>query len=564
MKKHYTYVDKLLVSHNQKLFISILIFYFLSTISLFSQDVVSKNGMVASAHPLASKAGLQILEDGGNAVDAMVATAFALGVVEPNASGIGGGGFMTIKLKSENDGVTIDFRETAPIGATPELYYSNEKSFKEIVHKGSLSIGVPGTVAGLALAIEKYGTMTLEQVLAPAISYAENGFEVSEKFSNLIVESYDVISDNEATSEIYLDEGLPIMEGAIIKNPDLAETLIKLGSSGAKCFYKGEIAKSIVAEMKDENGIISAEDLNNYKAVIKIPVTGTYKGYQIISSAPPSGGGTHLVELLNILESYDLQNLKHNGEVYIHIIAEAMKIVFADKYANMVDPDFYSIQIDSLTSKEYANKARKNISLEKASFDYKAKRLLDRESNSTTHLSVVDEDGNLVALTQSINHWFGSGVTVKNTGILLNNHLGDFSTIAGNCNSIEANKRPVSSIAPTVVLKDGKPFLTIGTPGGSRIIGALAQIIINIIDFNMSIDDAIEAPRVHAFKKVLHVEGRVDSEVVIALELLGHKVKVHPNFDNYFGGAQGILIDSKTMELKGGADSRRDGVVLGY
>ncbi len=537
---------------------------FFISINTSAQDVVFKNGMVASAHPLASKAGLQILEDGGNAVDAMVATAFALGVVEPNASGIGGGGFMTIKLVSQEDGVTIDFRETAPYKATPKVFYSDDKNFKRMVHNGAMSVGVPGTVAGLTLALEKYGTMTLEQVLVPAIKYATNGFEVSEKFSNMIVEAYDVISENEATSAIYLNDGLPRMEGEIIKNPDLANTLSKLGSNGAECFYRGEIAQAIASEMTEEDGIITIKDLNNYKAEIKEPIIGTYKEYQIISTAPPSGGGTHLVELLNILETYNLNLLKHNSDQYIHILVEAMKIIYADKSVNMADPDFHSVPVKTLTSKTYAEKVRDNINLNKASFDYKAIRMLDRESNSTTHLSVADKEGNIVALTQSINHWFGSGVTVKGTGILLNNHLGDFANKAGTFNSIEPKKRPVSSIAPTLVLKDGKPFLSIGTPGGSRIIGALAQIIINIIDFNMGIDQAIEAPRVHTAKGVLHVEGRIEKEVLAKLKELGHKVKVHSDFDNYFGGAQGVLIDTKTDKLRGGADSRRDGVAVGY
>lgn len=558
--------DTIIVNYRKDVFSFLLLalLYFLISTNLYSQDVVAKNGMVASAHPLASNAGLQILEEGGNAIDAMVATAFALGVVEPNASGIGGGGFMTFKLASNSNGVTIDFRETAPAKATPELYYNNEKSFKALVHSGELSIGVPGTVAGLSLALKKYGTMSLAQVLKPAINYAQNGFKVSEKLSNMIVEAYDVISENEATSKIYLHDDLPIMEGETIKNPDLANSLIKLANKGPEVFYTGELAEKIASEMKKGNGIITIEDLKNYKAEIKHPVIGTYRGYQIISTAPPSGGGTHLVELLNILENYNLSSFKHNGFEYIHLLAEAMKIVLADKAVNMADPNFYSVPVEEITSKAYADKVRKYINLEKASFEYKAKSMLSRESNSTTHLSVVDKDGNIAALTQSINHWFGSGVTVAGTGILLNNHLGDFSKKSGSPNSIEPNKKPVSSIAPTIVLKDGKSFLTIGTPGGSRIIGALAQIIINIIDFKMSIDDAIEAPRVHAFNGILHVEGRIDSNVVKELRKLGHNVKVHPDYDNYFGGAQGVMIDPKTHVLKGGADSRRDGVAVGY
>ncbi|MEN8192105.1 MAG: gamma-glutamyltransferase [Bacteroidota bacterium] len=564
MKSHNSYFKLFNKSGRKYSLIILSAIFLLFSIDTLPQDVISKNGMVASAHPLASKAGLQILKDGGNAVDAMVATAFALGVVEPNASGIGGGGFMMIKLAAENKGITIDFRETAPDKAVPGMYYENDVPYKDLVHAGGMSIGVPGTMAGLALALEKYGTMSLSEVLNPAIKYAESGFEVSEKFSNMIVEAYDVILANEATSQIYLDEGLPLMEGGVISNPNLANTYLKIAERGADTFYKGEIAEAIVSEMKEQNGLITREDLETYSAEIKNPVTGTYRGYQIISAAPPTGGGTHLVELLNILESFNLKYLQHNSVEYIHVLAEAMKIVYADKSKNMADPAFYFVPVDSLTNKIYAHKVRKNIDLNKCRDDYRSSELLYRESNSTTHLSVVDKEGNLTALTQSINHWFGSGVTVKGTGILLNNHLGDFSSKPGTPNSIEPNKKPVSSIAPTLVLKAGKPFLSIGTPGGSRIIGALAQIIINIIDFDMGIDDAIEAPRVHVTKNVLHVEGRIDSVVVSGLIEIGHKVKIHPDYDNYFGGAQGILIDHKLGEIRGGADSRRDGVAIGY
>lgn len=543
---------------------SILILLHLAISDLISQDAISKNGMVATAHPLATKAGLEILEKGGNSIDAIVAAAFTLGVVEPNASGIGGGGFMTLKLASEFKGVTIDFREKAPSNALPEKYYQNEKSFKELVHSGGMSIGIPGTVAGLSLALENYGSMTLAEVLEPAINYAESGFEVTEKFSNLIFEAFDVISENEATSKIYLNNGLPKMEGERINNPDLAKTLRKLGINGSSIFYQGELAEKIVDEIQQHDGIMTIEDLNIYKAEIKDPIKGSYRGYEILSSAPPTGGGTHLVELLNILEAYNLQYLKHNSSKYIHLLAEAMKIVYADKKLNMADPAYYKVPVEELTSKMYAAEVRKKIDLGQAQFNYKSLNMLSRESNSTTHLSVVDKDGNIAALTQSINHWFGSGVTVKGTGILLNNHIGDFENIEGFPNSIEPNKKPVSSIAPTLVLKEGKPFLSLGTPGGSRIIGALAQIIINIIDFDMSIDDAIEAPRVHTSNDILHLEGRIAKSIVSDLEKIGHTVKLHTDYDNYFGGAQGILIDYKNNELRGGADSRRDGVSLGY
>ncbi|KAA3662440.1 MAG: gamma-glutamyltransferase [Calditrichaeota bacterium] len=532
--------------------------------SISAQDVVSDSGMVASAHPLASKAGLEILNQGGNAIDAAVATAFALAVVEPNASGLGGGGFMVIKMADMKEGITISYRESAPAKTTAEFYYAEEPGFKTRTHHGPHSVGVPGVVAGLSMALEKYGTMQLKDVVKPAIKYARDGFDVSEKFSGMIIQAYDLISSNPATSKIYLVDGLPPEEGSIIKNPNLADTFVQLAKGGAGWFYKGEMAKAISEEVKILGGYLEESDLHNYKAIHKKPVHGTYHGYEIISSAPPTGGGTHLVELLNILEGYNLQEMGHNSTTYIHHLADAMKIIFADKRQNMADPEFYDVPVEKLTDKTYAKSRRALIHNDKTLNDYKSAKMVSRESGSTTHLSVIDLQDNMVALTQSINYWFGAGITVPGTGVLLNNHLADFSENPLSQNAIEPNKQPVSSIAPTLLLKDGKPFLTIGTPGGSRIIGALAQIIINVVDFGMSMDDAIEAPRVHAYGGILHVEGRIPKDTIAALEQLGHKVKVRGNFDNYFGGAQGILVDQKTGDLIGGADSRRDGVAAGY
>ncbi len=544
--------------------VKVIVFFWIFIHTVHAQDVVARHGMVASAHPLASQAGLEILKQGGNAVDAMVATAFALGVVEPNASGIGGGGFMTIKMAGQSEGVTIDFRESAPIEATAETYYHDEESFGKLTHSGPKSIGVPGVPAGLGLVLKKYGTMNLAQVLKPAIRYAQEGFIVSEKLAALIIEKYDIISENPATAAIYLQDGIPVSAGGEIKNPDLAKTYKKLADKGVECFYRGAIAEAIVKEVRDRGGLLSLTDLKNYRAIEKKPILGSYKNYRILSSAPPSGGGTHLVELLNILKGYDLKKLKHNSVAYIHLLAAAMRICLSDKASNMADPAFYSVPTKKLTSQAYADGLRKYINPKKASFNYKASQMLIRESNSTTHISVIDKDGNMTALTQSINHWFGSGITVKGTGILLNNHLADFSSKEGQPNSIEPGKRPVSSIAPTLVLKGNQPYLTIGTPGGSRIIGALAQVFLNIVDFGMDVDAAIEAPRIHAFKKILHVEGRIPESVITGLEQLGHTVKKHKDYDNYFGGAQGVLVDVKKHELHGGADSRRDGVAAGY
>jgi gamma-glutamyltranspeptidase/glutathione hydrolase len=531
--------------------------YFLKT-----QDVEAIHGMVASAHPLASQAGVDILKQGGNAIDAAVATAFVLAVVEPNASGLGGGGFLLIKMEQEEP-ITIDYREVAPEAATASLYYRSDNSFDSLARRGALSVGVPAVVAGLSLALETYGKLTLSEVLAPAIHYAKNGFTISENLANMIFQNYDIIQKDIAASNIFLDDELPRSGGTHLVNSNLAKSLEMLGREGSEVFYHGELAGELVSTVKNRGGIITEFDFNRYQAQMKPAVKGNYHEYEIYSSTPPAGG-THLIELLNILENYDLRRLQHNSADYLHILAEAMKMVFKDKDKNMADPAFYQVPVEQLTSEKYAAALSKHIDIENAKFDYKSPDWIEREQGNTTHLSVIDKKRNVVALTQSINSWFGSGIMDEENGILLNNHLADFEKEPGMPNSIEPLKRPVSSIAPTILLRDGKPFLTIGTPGGTRIISALAQIIINIIDFDMGIDQAIEAPRIHALNRTLHLEKRINEDVRQELEKRGHKLKVRESFDNYFGGAQGILLDTQEDVLLGGADSRRDGYVVGH
>lgn len=527
-------------------------------------DVVAENAMVASAHPVASSVGIEILKNGGNAVDAAVAVAFALSMAEPNASGIGGGGFMLVKMANAEETVMVDYREMAPKKATPEFYYKTKESFGEMTHIGATAIGVPGLVACADVILKKCGTMSLSDVLQPSIRLARDGVKVSDKFNAMITENFEKIMTFPATSEIYFSDMMPLETGATLKNEDLAQTFEKIGEAGPSIFYEGELAKAIVEEIKNQNGIFELEDLKAYKAKFRTPVRGTYRGFEIISAAPVTGGGTYLIELLNIMEGFDVKKLGHNSAEFIHVFTEAMKMIYADKSLNAADPDFYEIPVDTFTNKAYAARLRARIDPKKAKFDYAPPTLIPLESESTSHLSVVDKDGNIVALTQSINHWFGSGVVVPGTGILLNDHLSDFDSEPGRPNSIAPHKRPTSSIAPTLVLKDGKPFMTLGTPGGTRIISALAQIIMNVIDFAMTMDEAIEAPRVHCITKTLYVEGRIDKSVVEKLKTLGHKVSVRAEYDNYFGGAQGIKIDLKTKKLEGGADSRRDGVAMGY
>ena len=526
-----------------------------------SQDVIP-HAMVATAHPIASKVGLDILKQGGNAVDAALAIAFALSIAEPNASGIGGGGFILIKMADKKDAVMIDYREIAPEKATPEYYYQNESSFENFTHGGEKSIGVPGLVACAELALQKYGSMTFKQILTPAIKLATEGIIVSDKLNGMIIDNLEKIMNYSATSEIYLADMLPLEFGSKLINKDLAKTFQQIIEHGGGIFYNGEIAKAISTEVTKQGGILSISDLNKYRAKIRKPIIGSYRGYQIISSSPPSGG-MFLIELLNIMEGFDVPSLGHNSAQFIHLFAEAMKIIYADKFTNAADPDFYNVPVDYFIDKSYATDKRALINQEKAKFDYTSEKVTNKGSNDTSHLSIIDENGNIVALTQSINHWFGSGLVVPGTGILLNDHLSDFNSKPGYPNSIEPHKRPASNTAPTIILKDGKPFMTLGTPGGTRIISAVAQIIMNVIDFNKTMDEAIEAPRVHCLKDILHLESRIGKNIINELETMGHKVKIHAEYDNYFGGAQGILI-SPNGKLDGGADSRRDGVAIGY
>jgi gamma-glutamyltranspeptidase/glutathione hydrolase len=530
-----------------------------------SNDVVTTHAMVASAHPIASLVGIEILKQGGNAVDAAIAIAFALSIAEPNASGIGGGDFMMIKMNDPKEAVMIDYREMSPKKATAEFYYQSDSSFKQLTEPGfATAVGVPGLVACAELALKNFGTMSLKQLLQPAIRLAREGIPVNEKLNGMTAENYEKFLKYPTTAAIYLSDQLPLEIGTTLKNEDLARTFEKIADNGPKIFYEAEIAAAIVKEVNAQEGLFELSDLTSYQAKIRKPVVGSYRGYQIISAAPSTGGGTHLIELLNIMEGFNVNKLGHNSAQFIHFFAEAMKMVYADKSINTADPDFYQVPVEKLIDKKYAKRLRKKINKKKAACNYLAPNYIVPESNSTSHLAIVDAKGNVVALTQSINSFFGSGIVVSGKGILLNDPLSDFDDAPNRPNSIAPYKRPTSSIAPTIVLKHGKPFMMLGSPGATRIISALAQIIMNVIDFKMSMDEAIEAPRVHCLDKILHVEVRIPIEVIEQLQSMGHAVKIHADFDNYFGGTQGIVIDSKTKKLFGGADSRRDGVAIGY
>ncbi len=537
-----------------------------------TRDARGRNGMVAAAHPLASRVGVEILQAGGNAVDAAVAVSFALSVVEPNASGIGGGGFMLIWLAETDQAVFIDFREKAPGKATADMFEldaegkvkPDERGFDPAV-VGGRSVAVPGNVAGLLFALDRFGTMSREQVMQPAIRHAEEGLTVSEVLAGMITEHYDVVASHPVTAGIYLDEGFPKTPGDTVRNPGLAETLRAISEQGHDAFYRGHIAKAIVDAVQAEGGVMTLEDLAGYTIKVRVPLTGSYRGYEIIAAPPPSSGGAHVIELLNIMENYDLRWIGRNTPESLHAWAEAMKLTFADRAQFMGDTDFIEVPLEGLTSKQYARGQFERIGSGRVIEQPGPGDPWQRESASTSHFSVGDAAGNLVATTQTINHFFGSGITVPGAGILLNDQMDDFDKRPGQANSVAPGKRPLSSMSPTILLEDGEPFAAIGSPGGKRIISTMALLISRMIDFGMDLQTAIESPRITNYENgKLTIESRIPLPVRDALMLKGHELTVKKDFDLYFGGAQGVVIDHETGELIGGADPRRDGQAIGY
>lgn len=538
----------------------------------FGRDAKSKNGMVASAHPLASQVGVDILKAGGNAIDAAVAVGFALGVLEPNASGLGGGGFMLVRFAKTGEIAFIDFREKAPARASGDMYELNEegkpkrdkRGFKPSA-VGGLSVAVPGEVAGLLTALEKYGTMKREELIAPSITYAEKGIVVSEVLAELIMKKMSVLLPFEGSTSLYFTDGFPKEEGEIIQNKNLARSLRIISKKGKEGFYKGEIAEKIVAAVQKDGGILTMEDLANYEVSFRKAVSGSYRGYEIVSAPPASSGGTHIVELLNIMENFDLRKMGFNTVESWHAWAEGMKLIYADRAKFMADTDFIKVPLKGLTSKSYAKSQHKRIDMAMATSIPAASDPWGYESGSTTHYSIVDAQGNMVAVTKTINHFFGSGITASGTGILLNDEMDDFTKAPGKANSVAPHKKPLSSMSPTFILKDGKPFATLGTPGGKRIITTVALLVSNMVDYGMDIQEAINAPRINHYQKgKLKIESRVPKAVQKGLEEKGHTLQIKKAFDLYFGGAQGVTINPDSGELHGGGDPRRDGKAVGY
>ena len=506
-----------------------------------TEHVSFRNGMVVSQEQTATLVGLSVLKKGGNAIDAAVAMGFALAVTYPRAGNLGGGGFMLVHLGETGQTVAIDYREKAPLKATRDMFLNkNGEVDVERARHSIYSCGVPGTVAGLSLALEKYGTMSLKETLAPAIKLAEDGFVVSAELRKSLLEAKERMKkSSESMGVFFKNNGEPPREGEILRQKNLAWSLKEISKKGSKAFYRGAIAKKITAYMKHKGGLLTKRDLASYEAVTREPVTGSYRGYQIYSMPPPSSGGVHLIEMLNILERYPLSQYGHNSARYVHVLSETMKLAYADRSKYLGDPDFSPVPAKQLISKQYAKRLADRINPEKAtpSRYVKPGSLIHSQGTETTHFTVADRFGNVVSNTYTLNFAYGSGLAVAGTGILLNNEMDDFSAkpgtpnayglIGGEKNSIAPGKRMLSSMTPTIVLKDGNLFLATGSLGGSRIITSVLQVILNVIDHKMNIREAAAAPRIHHqwLPDTLYVEKETGKNLVAQLRKKGYEVK---------------------------------------
>jgi gamma-glutamyltranspeptidase/glutathione hydrolase len=540
------------------------------------KPVRARHGMVVSAEKLASKVGRDILKQGGNAVDAAVATGFALAVTFPQAGNIGGGGYMVIRM-ADGTTTTFDCREKAPGKAFRDMYLDSAGRFISArSEQGYLSIGVPGSVAGLLDALAKYGTMKREQILAPAINLAERGFPVGASLAKVMNEKIDELNCYVGTKRAFTRKGKPYRKGDTLVQKDLAQTLRRISSQGKDGFYKGRTARLIVQEMKRGGGLITLDDLGNYRALERPAVHGTYRGYDIVSVGPSSSGGIVLIELLNILERYDIASSGFGTPRTISLMAEAMKLAYADRAEFLGDEDFYAVPVRTLLSKNYADERARLIDTAKAPpASVIAHGVIPpNEGAHTTHYSVVDRWGNAVSTTTTINSWFGSGVVVSGAGFLLNNEMDDFSAkpgapnqfglIGGTANAIQANKRMLSAMTPTIVLKDSQPVLVVGSPGGSTIITTVLQAVLNIIDYKMNVRDAVDAMRVHHqwYPDTLYYENNSLSKVVIRqLRMRGYNLAERAGHQ---GEVEAIVVDRKHKLLYGAADPRGHGAVAGY
>ncbi len=558
------------------LLVSILIF----NVNLFAAQpspVRGKSGMVSSASDLASLVALKVLENGGNAIDAAVALHFALAVTFPEAGNIGGGGFMVIHLANGKN-TTIDFRETAPTGATKNVYLDSLGNVIEgMSTTGWSSSGVPGSVAGMIYVLDKYGTISLSEAIKPAIELAKNGFPLSYDLARDINYSYDEFIKYPSSKKIFTNDGEKFIEGDYFVQTDLAKTLKEISKNGFAGFYEGWVADSIVAQSKRNGWDITKEDMRNYSPVERNPIYGDYKGFRIVSMAPPSSGGIALVETLNILKNFNLQNLGWHSTDYIYTIVEALKYVYADRSKYLGDPDFYDVPSENLLSQEYANSIAEKIEFANGKATSSEKvfpaNFNMKESNQTTHYVVADRFGNAVSCTTTINSAFGNKIVVDGAGFLMNNEMDDFSAkpgvpnqyglIGSEANSVAPHKRMLSSMTPTILLKNNKFFMAIGSPGGSTIITTVLQSILNVVDFKMNISEAIGVPRFHHQWKPDRIDYEkyaILKEQKNALEKRGETIGKMRSL----GRAEGIIYDSAQKIFYGATDPRGYGLAIGY
>jgi len=540
------------------------------------EPVHADHGIVGSTEAHASAAGVEVLRAGGNAIDAAVAVGFALAVTHPEAGNLGGGGFMVIRL-ADGRATTIDYREIAPGKATRDMFLDeNGNAVAERSRSGPLAAGVPGSVAGLLQAHKAYGRLPLPKVIAPAIGLARDGFDVSWEMSRSLQAASDKLSKFPASVGVFFGaDGVPPAEGEHLVQPDLAKTLTLIARDGANAFYRGPIADLIAREMEKSGGLITRGDLAGYVPKERAPVTGTFRAYQIMSMPPPSSGGAALIELLNILEGFPLATFGQNASRTIHLMVEAERRVYADRSEWLGDPEFFRVPLPGLLSKAYASALRDGISETRAtpSSSIQAGKPGQYEHSETTHYSVVDADGNAVSTTTTLNGAYGNGQVVPGAGFLLNNEMDDFSAkpgspnmfglLGGEANAIAPGKRMLSSMTPTIVMKDGRTLLVLGSPGGGRIITTVLQVLLNVIEFGMDVQEAVDAPRFHHqwYPDSVMIEKQgFPADVVNALTALGHRVDVVSDM----GDVHAIQIDPVTGLRLGASDPRSDGVTLGY
>ena len=525
-----------------------------------------KTGVVSAGRAEASQIGRDILAQGGNAIDAAVAVAFAMGVCEPNANGIGGGGFMMIRDGKTGKCVFLDFRENAPAAATPAMYAPKEPGSNFDVNLGNVyggkAVAVPGEVAGLLYALEHYGTMTPKQVISPAADLAREGFVVTPLLHADMEEHAPQLKQYGDGWKIYLQDGEAYPVGSTLRNPDLANTLDKIAEGGKDAFYKGEIADRIIAQVQKDGGVLTHADLEGFTVRVLEPVRGTYRGYELISSPPPSSGGTHVLQILNVLENFDISALEVNSVEYLHLFSEVFKLCYADRAAYMGDPNFVQVPLKGLLSKEYAKELAARVDLSRAQPPAPGDSW-KHESMSTTHFSIADKDGNLVAVTRTINHFFGSCVVPEGTGFLLNDEMEDFTLDPNSKNAVAGGKVPLSCMSPTFILKYGKPFAVLGSPGGIRIISSVVQVISKMIDHGMTLEEAVGSPRIGDDQTDLMIyESRIAPEVIEKLKEMGHPVKAYDDWNRIMGSVNGcVILPDGTIE--GAADPRRDGLAMG-